>query len=370
MNNITSFTDMKDELERLHHINQLILDSVAEGIYGIDLNAKVIFWNKAAEELTGYAITDFEHHNLHDLIHHTSPTGQHVPLCDCPVYHALNSGESLFVKDDIFWRKDGTSFPVEYTIKPMKEKGKHIGTVITFRDMTEQKQTEAMLQQWEKLSMVGQMAASIAHEIRNPMTSLKGFIKLMRSTQDFKERYFKIIDDEFDRVESIITEMLMFSKPQSSYYEHKDINELILQVTMLMEPQAIIKNISIVTELEPSPVLIYCIENQLKQVFINLIKNAIESMENGGIIHISATPEKDNVVIQVKDEGSGISDDVLSKLGEPFYSTKDKGTGLGIMVTNNIIKNNHDGSIKVESTINKGSTFTITLPVRPKLDQF
>ncbi|WP_216827420.1 PAS domain-containing protein [Alkalihalobacterium elongatum] len=90
------FTDSK--VNKLNHINQLILDFVAEGIYGIDLNANVIFWNKAAEQLTGYAISDFKDQNLHELIHHTNQKGEHVPICDCPVYHALNNGESLFCR--------------------------------------------------------------------------------------------------------------------------------------------------------------------------------------------------------------------------------------------------------------------------------
>ncbi|RXJ04352.1 PAS domain S-box protein [Anaerobacillus alkaliphilus] len=185
--------DLILEIERLSQINQLILDSVAEGIYGIDLNAKVIFWNKSAEILTGYKIEDFENDNLHDLIHHTNPAGEHVPVVECPVYHALNNGTSLYVTDDIFWRKDGTSFPVEFTIKPMVEKGTQVGTVITFRDITEKLQTEELILQWEKLSMVGQMAAGVAHEIRNPLTSLKGFLQLMKSNKVFNDQYYDIM---------------------------------------------------------------------------------------------------------------------------------------------------------------------------------
>jgi PAS domain S-box-containing protein len=181
--------DIYAELQRANHINQLILDSVAEGIYGIDLNAKVIFWNQSAENLTGYTIEDFETYNLHDLIHHTDKNGNHVPIHMCPVYHALNNGSKLFVNDDIFWKKDGTSFPVEYTVNPMFENGKHVGTVITFRDMTEKMKNEELLLQWEKLSLVGKMAAGIAHEIRNPLTTVKGFLQLISTNPTIDQQY-------------------------------------------------------------------------------------------------------------------------------------------------------------------------------------
>ncbi|MDQ0255775.1 two-component system sporulation sensor kinase A [Evansella vedderi] len=360
--------DKLNNKETLTQINQLILDSVAEGIYGIDLEANVIFWNKAAEELTGFKMEDFEQHNLHDLIHHTNADGVNVPVHDCPVYHALNSGESLFVKDDIFWRKDGSNFPVEYTVKPMREDGQFVGTVITFRDMTEQKKTEEILLQWEKLSLMGQMAAGVAHEIRNPMTSLKGFLQLIKSSKELNNDYFEIMDLEIDRIESIIKELLTFSKPQKTLYTYVTIQDLIKQVILLMEPQAVMNSIHLKTNIETKPIEIFCIEYQLKQVFINLIKNAIEAMEKGGTITINLIKQGEEVVIQIIDEGTGIPPCILEKLGEPFHTTKENGTGLGIMVTNNIIKNHHKGKITVESQINEGTTFTITLPIKPKLD--
>lgn len=353
--------DMKDQVEKLNHVNQLILDSVAEGIYGINLEAKVIFWNKSAEWLTGYTMEDFEQHNLHELIHHTNPRGEHVPVHQCPVYHALNGGESMFVKDDIFWRKDGTSFPVEYTVKPMIEKGEHVGSVITFRDMTEAHQTTAMMLEWEKVSLVGNMAAGIAHEIRNPLTSLKGFLKLIQSKPEAVAQYAPIMDSEFDRIEAIIHELLMFSKPQISQYQHHDLKELLEQIILLMEPQALIRNIHIVTNMESA--MVDGIDHQLKQAFLNLIKNAIESMDQGGTIEISLQRRVKEAYIQIKDQGCGIPREILGKLGEPFFSTKETGTGLGLMVTFNIIENNHHGSITIESTPMHGSSFTITLPV-------
>ncbi|MEB1808411.1 MAG: PAS domain S-box protein [Bacillaceae bacterium] len=358
---------LQNEIKKLTNVNQLILDSVAEGIYGIDLNAKVIFWNKAAEQLTGYVISDFESENLHDLIHHTNDKGEHVPLCDCPVYHALNNGKSIFVEDDIFWHKDGTSFPVEYTVNPMMENEKHVGTVITFRDVTEKKKTEKILQEWEKLSLVGQMSAGIAHELRNPITSLKGFTQLMRYNKEPKEEYFEIMDNEFDRMELIIQELLTFSKPQKRNYKNHNISQLIEQVVLLMEPQATMKNTKLLYESECTSLEITCIADQMKQVLINLIKNALEAIETNGTVSVRLSQHNNIAVIQIADDGSGMSNKQIEKLGEPFFSTKEKGTGLGMMVTKNIIKNHHQGNIHVESKLSVGTTFTIELPVKLQL---
>ncbi len=354
--------DIQNELEKANHINQLILDSVAEGIYGIDLQANVVFWNKAAENLTGYLITDFAYSNLHDLIHHTNKDGQHVPLTDCPVFHALTNGESMFIEDDIFWHKNGTSFPVEYTVKPMLEKGKHVGTVITFRDVTERKKTEQLLQEWEQLAFLAQMSAGIAHEIRNPLTSLKGFMQLIKSNKQWNEHYFDIMDMEFNRIESIIKELLTFSKPQLSDYKEVNIKELLDQVIVLMQPQAIMKNITIESLYESPFYRMECIEHQVKQVFINIVKNAIEAMHKSGKITIGLRKDQEEYEITVTDEGPGMTQETIDRLGEPFFTTKKEGTGLGLMVTNNIIKNQHQGSLQIKSEVNKGTQFIIRFP--------
>lgn len=355
--------DIYSELQRVSHINQLILDSVDQGIYGIDLNAKVVLWNKTAEELTGFTMKDFETSNLHDLIHHTNSNGEHIPLTSCPVYHALKSGSKLFIEKDIFWKKDGTSFPVEYNINPMIENGKHVGTVITFRDVTEKIKTEELLLEWEKLSLVGKMAAGVAHEIRNPLTSLKGFLQLISANASVNKEYLSIMDSEFDRIESIIKDLLVFSKPQKEQYLECNLVELVDQVIFLMEPQATLKNVVIMAYFEFEKIILNCIPHQIKQVVMNLIKNGLEAIENGGSVTIHVSVQDDYAILKIQDNGQGMSKTDLQRLGTPFHSTKESGTGLGIMMTEIIIKNNHDGKISVESMENKGTTFTIHLPI-------
>ncbi|RSK26711.1 PAS domain-containing sensor histidine kinase [Bacillus sp. HMF5848] len=232
-----------------------------------------------------------------------------------------------------------------------------------FRDVTERLQMEEQLRKSDTLSVVGQLAAGIAHEIRNPMTALKGFIQLMSAeVEDKYDMYFNVMSSELTRIESIITQFLILAKPQAVKYELVDICELVETTLELMRPQAILQDTALKFESEEKLTKVYCEPNQIKQVFINIVKNAIEAMNKGGAL--TATVKKDEinkVQIIFTDEGPGIPEEKIKKLGEPFYTTKERGTGLGLMVSYKIIEE-HDGVIDVYSVLNEGTTFTITLP--------
>ncbi|GAE30003.1 ATP-binding protein [Alkalihalobacillus hemicellulosilyticus] len=206
------------------------------------------------------------------------------------------------------------------------------------------------------------MAAGIAHEIRNPLTSLKGFLQLIQSGESAKQIYYSIMSEEFSRIEIILNELLLLAKPQVKHLEKHDLNQILTQVKSILEPQCIIENVQIITDLTNGPVFVKCDENELKQVFINLIKNGIDAMPNGGEITIRSKMEDGDAIVEVIDQGTGISEDKLAKLGQPFYTTKEKGTGLGLMVTYGIIEN-LGGHVQVRSELNSGTTFQITLPI-------
>jgi PAS domain S-box-containing protein len=227
-------------------------------------------------------------------------------------------------------------------------------------DITKQKRNEEALRRTERLNTVGEFAAGIAHEIRNPLTSLKGFLQLMKN-EEMKEEYKDIMESELDRIESILNEFLILSKPHLTQYNKKDVHVLLKQILPLFETQATYNNIQLVTEFDLEELLINCNENQLKQVFINFIKNAMEAMSNGGVIKIECKKEHNELCIRFIDEGSGISEENLKRLGEPFFTTKESGTGLGLMISFKIIEE-HGGTIQVESQLGIGSTFKIKLP--------
>ncbi|MCY9159713.1 PAS domain-containing protein [Bacillus atrophaeus] len=233
---------------------------------------------------------------------------------------------------------------------------------VILRDISERKQTEELMLKSEKLSIAGQLAAGIAHEIRNPLTAIKGFLQLMKPTMEGNEHYFDIVFSELSRIELILSELLMLAKPQQhAFKEHLNLKKLIGEVTALLETQANLNGIFIKTAFQRDSIFINGDQNQLKQVFINLIKNAVESMPDGGTVEIDTTEDEHSVHVTIKDEGEGIPEKVLKRIGEPFLTTKEKGTGLGLMVTFNIIEN-HQGTIQVDSKPEKGTAFKISFP--------
>lgn len=250
------------------------------------------------------------------------------------------------------------------------QNGDRKGLVVIGREITERIYAEEALRKAETMNVVGELAAGVAHEIRNPLTALKGFVQLFRTQVHNAEQcnleYINIMLSEIDRIESIISEFLILAKPQTLNFQLTDLTSLVKKTVALFDTQAILNNVQIHLQIIEQVPHIHCEENQIKQVLINLLKNATEAMPDGGNIHINLHQEGDaHVKISVKDEGTGIPGDRLEQLGQPFYTTKEKGTGLGLMVSYRIVKH-HQGDIKVTSEENIGTQFDILLPIEPK----
>lgn len=221
------------------------------------------------------------------------------------------------------------------------------------------------LLQSEKLAAAGQLAAGIAHEIRNPLTSLKGFLQLLKSGSSSaakREAYVTIMLEELGRIEQILGELLVLSRPRDAQFAKTRIAHMIRQVVLLLQPQAVMRGVEIKVRPISDTAYIYCDENQIKQVLINIVKNGIEAMERGGTLTIEVFAEGDTAAIRIADQGTGIPPDKLDRLGSPFFTTKENGTGLGLTVCYRIVRN-HGGRIGVESRQGEGTTFTLYLPV-------
>jgi two-component system sporulation sensor kinase A len=248
---------------------------------------------------------------------------------------------------------------------PDLEQGEVPNLLMVGRDVTERKQAEEMLLKSEKLSVVGQLAAGVAHEIRNPLTSLKGFLQLLQQRTNENEFFFELMLSELDRINNIVSEFLVLSKPQITRMEPRNLVQIVQVVIAFLGSQALLNNVQILANvLTADEVMVDCDENQLKQVFINLLKNAVESMVLGGTITVTLShPAPGRVNVRFEDQGQGIPPERLQKLGEPFYTTKEKGTGLGLMVSFRIIQE-HGGTVDVESEVGIGTIFDVNLPVR------
>jgi len=259
-------------------------------------------------------------------------------------------------------KKDGTLYWEELALVPiLDDDGRLIHVLKVASDISDQKMSEELLRKSEMLSAVGQLAAGIAHEIRNPLTSLKGFTKLI-GTGRSNTKYLEIMSKELERIEEIISELLMLSKHKPNDFLPNEVNDILNDVKLLLDTQAIMSNVDIVCEFDDSLPPVFCNENELKQVFINLLKNGIESMPQGGKLLIKTENIHNHKVrILFVDEGVGIPKEALARLGEPFYTTKEKGTGLGLMICYQILEN-LQGTLRFASEFGLGTSVEITLP--------
>ncbi|WP_106495778.1 PAS domain S-box protein [Lentibacillus sp. Marseille-P4043] len=228
-------------------------------------------------------------------------------------------------------------------------------------DITERKRTQELMINTEKLTVAGQLAAGIAHEIKNPLTAIKGFLQIIENDLPDKKTYFNVISQEMNRIETILSELLILAKPQTVKFEQKKIAVILNHVMTLSKALPNLNNIIITENIESDLPKIFCDENQLKQVFINFVKNAVEAMPDGGEIHIEAKRgNHKTIIIRIIDQGHGIPEHLLGRVGEPFLTTKDKGTGLGLMISRQII-DSHNGKLQFNSS-KEGTTVEVTLP--------
>jgi len=242
------------------------------------------------------------------------------------------------------------------------ENGERKGILTIGRDITQQKFAEALLLKKEKLSVLGELAAGIAHEVRNPLTSIKGFIQMMKETKRAEETYIEIVLDELERINQIISELLLLGKPQIYCYKPFPLNEAMDYVINLIGHEAKLHNVTIRLNNNGLNPIIYGDKNQLIQVFINIIKNSIEAMPKGGFVDITISEEENVGEICIKDTGVGISKERLAKIGEPFFTLKEKGIGLGLTTSTKIVQE-HKGTLKIDSEVGKGTTVCVTLPL-------
>ena len=237
-------------------------------------------------------------------------------------------------------------------------------TIYFIEKMHENSIAKAEIQQKEKMQMIGELAASVAHEIRNPMTVVRGFMQLMNSHGAALKRfndYAPLILEELDRAETILSDYLSFAKPQNAEWEKLELSEQMSHAIDDVKPYANMNQVEIRTCCQTS-LAIYFDRKKLRQLMVNLLKNGIEAMPDGGRLQLELYRENDHAVIRILDEGIGMSEEELKRLGSLFYSTKTKGTGIGIMICYKIIEA-ANGMLQLQSEKGKGTTVTIRLPL-------
>lgn len=252
--------------------------------------------------------------------------------------------------------------PLYYEISSAYDNKRNL-IVTTIHDETEKIELQQKVEHQQTLNVIGQMAASIAHEIRNPLTSLKGFTDLLKEdATEEAQMYLSVIDSELQRMEQILSELLMLSKPANISVELLEFDKIVQHVIEFMMPDALMKNVMIQFVSSPT-VMIEGNENRLKQIVMNVIKNAIESMCNGGTVRVEMCVNNESLLeLSITDEGSGMTNETIENLFQPFYTTKTTGTGLGLPFVKKVIEE-HNGEIVIESELKKGTRFSLYLPI-------
>lgn len=371
-----------DALLKLSKHHQLILGSAGEGIYGLDLEGKITFVNPAAARLVGYEVEELIGKPQHAMLHHSKPDGSPYPQEECTIYSVFKDGVPHSVNSEVFWRKDGTSFPVEYTSTPIRDEQETIrGAVVTFRDITERKQLEVQTHKAQRMDAVGRLAGGVAHDFNNILTIINGHSELLSETGalgDDQYQSIEMIRQACKRVSFLTTQLLAFSGRQILQPKLLNFNALVADIEQNIHA-LVGDDIKLMIMLTQSKAYVQADANQLEQVIFNLVDNARSAMPHGGMLTIATdTVEMDevqiesyptkvssgpHVILRVSDNGIGMDEKTLSHCFEPFFSTnpKSQGTGLGLSTVYGIVEKSGGVTI-IKSELGTGTSVTIYLP--------
>lgn len=357
LNSLTQELRARDQrIGLLQQLNSLIVQNIPIGILTLDRAGLVLQSNAAAA-----SIFDWVNFNSANLS--AAQVLPHSPLDDWLQGAAPKHAVELELR-----HPESEELKVlKVSITPISGAQKEVGFLLGVEDLTKVKELELTMRQSEKLAAVGQLAAGIAHEIRNPLASISGSVQMLEGLASSSEdgaKLIKIILREIDRLNNMITEFLDFVKPESSSLQPMDLSELVVEVTELLKVDpSLSQAIHMSVEVEPS-VWIKGDRDKLKQAFLNIMINACQAMEKveQPKLIVRSVTQAGLVSLEVQDNGMGMDEKTQKRIFEPFLTTKPKGTGLGLSVTHRIIEN-HQGRIHVQSTPNAGSVFRLEFPV-------
>jgi signal transduction histidine kinase len=250
---------------------------------------------------------------------------------------------------------------------PLYRQKKLVEIVHILEDITQASKIQAQMIQTEKLSALGRLSASLAHEINNPLQALRSGLRLLSRpnlSKEKREKYVSIMTNEVERLVKLTTQTLDFARPSRVGKERTNLNELLEETLILVGKQLQQHKINVSLELNQTLPSVYVVPAQIKQVFLNLILNAVDALSKGGHLKLIShcTPNDKYVVVSIMDDGAGISQEFLERISEPFFTTKEAGTGLGLAISYSIVEA-HGGHIEIRTRLGKGSRFSIHLPV-------
>jgi PAS domain S-box-containing protein len=383
----------EEELRSLVRQSNSVLESIGDGIYGLDLEGRVTVVNAAAAQMLGYKPQELLGRPMHELIHHTRADGTPHPWEGCPIHQSLQSLDTVRVSTDVFWRKDGTAFPVDYVARPQidtdarnraktgdankdgnedandKSGAKPVGVVVAFADITERRALDRMKDEF---------ISTVSHELRTPLTSLRAALGLIQSgtLSSRPEKIKQMLDlaiGNTDRLVRLVNDILDLERISSGkaelHYSISDLEDLLNEAVAMRRVDADKNNIHFTVDAKG--IKVWADRDRIMQTVTNLVSNAIKFSPGGGRIFISATRiSDDEAQIEVRDKGRGIPDDKLEQIFDRFQQIDASdarlmgGTGLGLAICRSIVLQ-HGGRIWATSKPGEGSSFFFTLPTKP-----
>lgn len=363
-----------EQLSELSSYNENILQSMSSGVITVDLQGRIITFNRSAEKITGLKGQDARRRNPREILSGDQTLGDII-------LGTLKENRGERTSEEKFKNARGEELTLQVSTRLLRNMdGDVIGVLAVFNDLTEIKKLEEEMNRAERLAALGTTAASIAHEIKTPLTSLSTLTQLFPTRYNdpqFRKRFQAIVLPQVDRLTNLVNDLLDFSRPETPLFQKVQINSLVKEAADILMGRAVECGITISFDLNPHLPKISVDPDHISQVFLNIIQNALQAMPDGGTLKIATAcdahasrPLKGDaksrmdggfIEISFSDTGVGIARENLDKLFEPFFSTKSKGTGLGLAISFRIVRD-HRGSIQVQSEVGKGTTFVVRLP--------
>jgi len=349
-----SYRSAKDSLSRIKAFSDHLVENMPIGLIALDNNRRIALLNHVAGSILSISLPDISGKGAEEIL----------PPALWKLISGLEDKKGAIETEIECILNDGKAVPLEVSATELKdEKGNFLGYVILFKDLSEVRSLRREVARSQRLASLGSLAAGVAHEIRNPLSSIKGFAVYFRERQEKEEekKIAGIMIQEVDRLNRVVSQLVELARPVSVSKKPVSLRTVIENSLKLLERDAPEKKIEIKTIFKPEDLQIAIDGDRINQVLLNLYLNAIESMEKGGRLSVELLEGEGGAIIKVSDTGSGVGEKYLPHVFDPYFTTKTTGTGLGLAIVHNIIEA-HDGKITVDSRPGEGTTFTLFLP--------
>ncbi len=354
------FEREESEVFRSKRQLQAIFDGITDGLIIVDRDFRIAAVNKAEAAFLGRQPQEVVGMPCYELYCRGDSA-----CAECPAHETFATGKPAMIsrlETTSGYHRRGVDV---YTFPVKNEEGETVQAIQYIKDVADRVRLRQQLRQVEQLTGIGQMAANVAHEIRNPLIAVGGFARQLHEGMDLddpRREYTGIILEEVTRLEQILREQLTLERHLQPVLRPVEINQILKDVRKLLSHGILSSQIRLIGDLAEGLPVTMGDANQLKQAFLNIITNAIQSMPDGGRLKMTSMQRGQNIVVRIDDSGPGIPGDVMSKLFVPFFTTRKTGSGLGLAVTRRIVEN-HGGEIEVMSEVGQGTTFEIALPI-------